>query len=145
MKNQIEKEEIVNGFKYRYSTDWIYSLESEEHWRLYWHQQELMQNKILPGQRILEIGFGSGFTANYLRSKGIEVVTLDIDLEKKPDIVANVVLYDFQEIGRFDHVLAFEVFEHIPYSEFEEVVQLESCRKYRFVRQLQKLAKPAYR
>lgn len=106
----------LDGVEYKYSAAWIRTLESETHWRLYWRQQKLMQGLISPGQHILEIGVGSGFTANYLRSKGVKVTTLDIDADKKPDIVANVVNYDFPQ--KYDHVLGFEVFEHIPFEKF---------------------------
>jgi 2-polyprenyl-3-methyl-5-hydroxy-6-metoxy-1,4-benzoquinol methylase len=76
---------------------------------------------------------GSGFTANYLKSKGVNVKTLDIDREKKPDIVANLVEYQF--LDHYDHVLAFEVFEHIPFVEFKRVVEKISnvCKKYIFL------------
>lgn len=102
--------------EYRYSSHWIHELESETHWRLYWRQQKLMQELLSPGDRVLEIGVGTGFTANYLRSKGVHVTTLDIDAEKQPDIVANVAQYAFPE--PYDAILAFEVFEHLPYDDF---------------------------
>ena len=44
-----------------------------------------MEGLVLPKQHVLEIGVGSGFTANYLRSRGVQVTTLDIDHEKEPD------------------------------------------------------------
>lgn len=127
------KNEIIRGVEYKYSAEWIYDLESEQHWRLYWNQQKLMQNKVISGDKVLEIGVGSGFTANYLKTKGINVKTLDIDREKKPDIVANLVEYQFPE--RYDHVLAFEVFEHIPFIEFKCVIKKISdvCKKHIFL------------
>ena len=102
--------------EYRYSSHWIHELESETHWRLYWRQQKLMRELVAPGDRVLEIGVGTGFTANYLRSKGVLVTTLDIDADKQPDIVANIAQYDFP--GTYDAILAFEVFEHLPYDDF---------------------------
>lgn len=91
-----------------------------------------MQQLIQAGNRVLEIGVGSGFTANYLRSKGVIVTTLDIDEDKSPDIVANVVTYDFPE--QYDCVLAFEIFEHIPFQEFQSVLLNlgTSCSRYLF-------------
>ena len=128
-----EKTETVNGFVYRYSSSWIHQLEREEHWRLYWQQQKLMQDLVSAGDHVLEIGVGSGFTANYLRSKGVKVTTIDIDADKKPDIVANIVTYDFKQT--YDHILAFEVFEHIPYEEVEKLFSRLSkvCRKNLFM------------
>ena len=99
MKYNYEKE-TIRGVEYKYSAEWIYDLESEEHWRLYWNQQKLMQNKVSSGDNVLEIGVGSGFTANYLKSKSINVKTLDIDRGKKPDIVANLVEYQFHTCRR---------------------------------------------
>ena len=102
--------------EYRYSSHWIHALESETHWRLYWRQQKLMRELVSSGDRVLEIGVGTGFTANYLRSKGVHVTTVDIDADKQPDIVANIAQYDFPET--YDAILAFEVFEHLPYHDF---------------------------
>jgi 2-polyprenyl-3-methyl-5-hydroxy-6-metoxy-1,4-benzoquinol methylase len=128
-----EKKVIHEGIVYRFSSDWIHKLETEEHWRLYWRQQNLMQDRIQGGNSILEIGVGSGFTANYLRTKGFLVTTVDIDAEKKPDIVANIVTFDPKQV--FDHILAFEVFEHFPFVKFVQVVEKlsEYCRKYLFM------------
>ena len=122
----------TKGVTYKYSASWIYSLESESHWRLYWQQQKIMQNLVQPEQHVLEIGVGSGFTANYLRSKGVKVTTIDIDAEKKPDIVANIVEYDFK--SNYDHVLGFEVFEHIPFNEFKLLLEKLAgiCKEYLF-------------
>ena len=102
--------------EYRYSSHWIHELESEVHWRLYWRQQKLMRDLVKAGDRVLEIGVGTGFTANYLRSKGVHVTTLDIDADKQPDVVANVAEYGFPD--HHDAILAFEVFEHLPYDDF---------------------------
>ena len=133
MSDSDEKIEYVDGIGYRYNTEWIASLEPETHWRLYWRQQKIMEKFVRPGHRALEIGVGTGFTANYLRSKGIEVVTLDIDADKKPDIIANIVKYEFNDV--YDHILAFEVFEHIPFDQFEIVIKKlsQACRQYLFL------------
>ena len=127
------KIEKIRGFEYKFAADWIYALESEEHWRLYWYQQKTMQHFVRKGENVLEIGVGSGFTANYLKSKGVHVTTLDIDKEKQPDIVANVVQYQFFE--SYEHILAFEVFEHIPFVEFKNVISKISraCKKTLFL------------
>ncbi len=126
----VEKSEQVGDVTYKYSANWIKTLESEDHWRLYWKQQELIRPKLRPGDSVFEIGVGSGFTANYLRSKGHHVTTFDIDEEKGPDICGNIVTHSF-EGQSFDHVLAFEVFEHIPYEQFLDALDRlqKICRK----------------
>ena len=79
-----------------------------------------MRDLLAPGDRVLEIGIGTQFVANYLRSKGISVTTLDIDADKHPEIVANIALYEFPT--SYDAILAFQVFEHMPYEDFEAVL-----------------------
>jgi len=131
--NPDEKVEIVDGVRYEYSTRWIYQLEEEEHWRLYWNQQKIAESKIEAGDRVLEIGLGTGFTANYLRGRGVRVTTLDIDAEKKPDIVGNIVSHTFEQ--QYDHFLAFEIFEHIPYDKFTQSLRQirPACGQYFFL------------
>lgn len=114
--------ETVAGVEYIYSADWIKNLETKEHWEYYWHQQKLMDGLLEPGRdKVLEIGVGTGFATNYMRSRGHDVTTLDIDPGKSPDILANVVTYEFKQ--HFDAVMAFEILEHIPYSEFVKIIQ----------------------
>ena len=79
--------------EFNYDAVWTKKLESKEHWLLYWKQQWLLTKYLRQKDTILEIGVGSGFTANYLRNKNYTVTTLDIDNKKKPDIVANIVDY----------------------------------------------------
>jgi ubiquinone/menaquinone biosynthesis C-methylase UbiE len=110
----------------RYETDWIYNLEKEVHWRAYWLQQKILENKLSEGDSILEIGKGTGFCSNYLRNKGYNIQTIDIDPGKNPDIIGDIAEYDFPE--KYDYILAFEVFEHIPFDTFGRVIQnLKKC------------------
>jgi len=124
-----ERSQIVGNTEYRYSSNWIKKLETELHWRLYWKQQKLLEPFLGDSDKIQELGVGSGFTANYLQSKGHEVVTFDIDPEKKPDVVGNLVTQEFSDT--YDHILSFEVFEHIPYEDFLQVLRKlrPVCRK----------------
>jgi hypothetical protein len=118
---------------YSFSSDWIHRLETMRHWEYYWHQQKLMEDLLQPDDNILEIGVGSGFAANYLRSKQFSVTTFDIDADKSPDIVGNVVDHRFDRT--FDCVMAFEILEHIPYEEFERVIKRmpEYVDRYAFI------------
>jgi hypothetical protein len=111
--------QIVDGVEYRYGATWTKKLEDEYHWRLYWNQVNILTGLVQPGDKLLEIGPGTRFTTNYLTSKGYNVTTLDIDDDKNPDIVANLVTYPFED--QYDAILAFEVFEHVPYERFAEV------------------------
>lgn len=85
-----------------------------------------MEGHVRPGDSVVELGIGTGFLANYLRTKGVTVTTLDIDPAKSPDIVIDAV--DYRPAGPFDHFCAFEVFEHM---EFEELgVVLDNIKDY---------------
>lgn len=114
------KSQLLDGIEYKYFGDWIHHLESKEHWRLYWQQINLVLKELQKGDTLLEIGPGSGFLSNYLRLKGYHVTTLDIDEQKSPDILCNIVEYTFPD--KYDHILAFEVFEHIPFDKFAEIL-----------------------
>lgn len=92
-------------------------MEDEYHWNLYWHQQKLMDKKIIPSEKIAEIGVGSKFTYNYLKSKNYSVTSIDIDPDKNPDILLNIVDCDAEQLD-YNVIIAFNIFEHIPYSEF---------------------------
>ncbi len=119
-KTSDTKSQLLDGIEYQFSSDWIHHLESEQHWTLYWKQTNLVLKELQKGDTILEIGPGSGFLSNYLRSKGFHVTTLDIDEQKSPDILSNIVEYPFPD--KYDHILAFEVFEHIPFDKFAEIL-----------------------
>lgn len=115
--------------KYSYSSDWIHQHENLYHWTYYWHQIRLVREEIEESDKILEIGVGTRFTSNYLKSKGYNVVTLDIDPDKQPDMVGNIVEMELPD--SYDYILAFEVFEHMPYEDFKKVLQMlnRHCRK----------------
>ena len=126
------KSQLLDGVEYTYYSDWINNFESKEHWSLYWEQINLVLKELKKGDTLLEIGPGTGFLSNYLRSKGYQVTTLDIDKQKSPDIQCNIVEYSFPD--QYDHIIAFEVFEHIPYDKFTEVLPKlrKSARKNLF-------------
>ena len=107
--------------KKKYSSDWINKLESKEHWLSYWHQIKLMLESLEAKDSMIELGIGSGFTSNYLRSKNIDVLTVDIDKNKSPDIVSDAI--SFKPKKNYDHFCAFEVFEHMKFEEMENVLK----------------------
>ena len=55
---------------------------------------------------------------------------MDIDNEKKPDIVANIVDYELK--SNYDIILAFEVFEHFHFNYLKTVLQMlhSHCNRY---------------
>ena len=105
----------------KYSSDWINKLETREHWLSYWHQIKLMEGHIKPNDSLIEIGIGSGFTSNYLRSKNINVLTVDIDEQKLPDVVSDAT--KFIPDKNYDHFCAFEVFEHMKFEEMDIILK----------------------
>ena len=92
----------------KYSSDWINKLETREHWLSYWHQIKLMEGHIKPNDSLIEIGIGSGFTSNYLRSKYVNVLTVDIDRQKSTDAIS----YEtkFTPYESYVHFCFFKVF-----------------------------------
>jgi len=120
---------------YKYGAEWTKNLESYEHWGFYWYQQKIMEGftKWHKSETILEIGVGSGFTSNYCRNKGFKVTTLDIDEDKKPDILANAANYEFKK--KYDHLMAFEFLEHIPFKESQKIIKKipTFVKKYAFI------------
>jgi len=81
---------------------------------------KLMLESLEPHDSVIELGIGSGFTSNYLRSKNIDVLTVDIDKKKSPDIVSDAI--SFKPNKNYDHFCAFEVFEHMKFEEMENVL-----------------------
>ena len=54
----------------------------------YWHQIHYIWS--LAPQSVLEIGVGNSFVSNYLRQRGVNVFTLDIDASLRPDCAGSV-------------------------------------------------------
>lgn len=73
-------------------------------------------------KKVLEIGVGNKITSNYLRTEGVQITTCDIDKNLNPDIVADIRELPFNE-DDFDLITAFEVLEHIPFSDVESALR----------------------
>lgn len=69
---------------------------------------------------ILEIGPGTGFVSGFFRSAGVEVTTVDINPNLKPDICAPLSELSRHLEKRYDLVVCCEVLEHIPLSNLDE-------------------------
>jgi len=90
--------------------------DNRDRWMSYWQQIESVLS--LEPKKVLEIGIGNKTVTNYLREHGVEVVTLDINENLKPDIVASVEKMTLPDES-FDVVLAAEILEHLPFEKFE--------------------------
>lgn len=122
------KTQIVDGHKIIYSSDWISKLESLSHWSYYWHQANIVDEKFNPNDKLLEIGIGSGFLINYLKGKGKKIQSLDIDLDKHPDICSDASSFDYSSHD-LNGVIAFEVFEHMPLDLLNKILRnLSGCQ-----------------
>jgi len=69
-----------------------------------------------PGS-VVEIGVGGGMVTAALRSTRIDVTTVDVRPDLKPDVVASVIDLPFSD-GQFDVALCCQVLEHLPFEQF---------------------------
>jgi hypothetical protein len=90
--------------------------ESAERYASYWHQIYAILS--LEPRNVLEIGIGSGLTQYVLDRAGIPVVTADIDKDLAPDYQADVRNLPFKD-SAFDVVAAYQILEHLPFSDFD--------------------------
>ncbi len=99
---------------------WCHSnYDSKERFCSYWHQiQEILQ---LNPRRSAEIGIGNGFVSNYLKQRGINIITIDIDKRLNPHVVGSVLEIPFLEES-FDVIACYEVLEHLPYEYFDKAL-----------------------
>jgi len=112
----------VDGIEVCFSSDWIYEIETEGHFNFYYQQAKVVYDYCNRSDKILEIGVGSGLLSDLLKRRGWKVTTLDIDVEKSPDICESASDFDYLDAS-VDVVLAFEIFEHIPFSTFDKVIE----------------------
>lgn len=92
---------------------------TKKRWISYWHQIDEVIS--LSPDSVLEIGVGAGVFKNMMGSFGINIKTVDIDPDLKPDCVASVLDLPFEE-NEFDVVAAFQVLEHMPYEKFPMIL-----------------------
>lgn len=84
-------------------------------WLSFFYQIKTLRK--IKAVNILEIGPGNGWVTRILRDMGVQVTTVDIDKELRPDFVAGVDKLPFAD-NAFDAVGAFEVLEHMPFEDF---------------------------
>jgi predicted SAM-dependent methyltransferase len=78
----------------------------------YWYQIDELRT--LADGEILEVGPGNQFVANYLRERGYDVTTMDIDPDLDVDIVGSITDVPRKE-NSVSIAACFEVIEHMPY------------------------------
>jgi 2-polyprenyl-3-methyl-5-hydroxy-6-metoxy-1,4-benzoquinol methylase len=95
------------------------SYDDMQRWSSYWYQ--IRSALHLRPTTALEIGSGSGVFRSYLRNAGVDVRSADIDATRHPDYLVDVARLDetLPADLRFDVVAAFQVLEHLPFSELD--------------------------
>lgn len=94
---------------------------SFKRWASYYYQI-IETDKLTNINSILLIGVGDNIVGNILKNLGYNVTTFDFDKNLNPDIVGSVV--DIKNIvkNKYDLILCCQVLEHIPYSNFENII-----------------------
>lgn len=75
--------------------------DTKERFISYWYQiDEVLRTKL---NNALDVGIGNKMVRTYLKSLGLDITTLDIDLSLEPDHICSVTdLSDYFEINFFD-------------------------------------------
>jgi SAM-dependent methyltransferase len=76
---------------------------------------ELEYSKIRKSSKVLSIGSGgevNNLLYKFSQKSGFDVISFDIDAERKPDIIGDICNYDFKGL-QFDVVVICEVLEHL--------------------------------
>lgn len=95
-------------------------------WQHYYHQINAVREfqRSLGGEniKVLEVGPNIGTITQYLKSNGIEVTTLDIFEEWKPDVLGSILNIPLPD-NTFDFALACEIFEHERFEDFTKALK----------------------
>ncbi len=107
MKKRIAKSHYFNEYN------------SLERFISYYYQSKLVLE--LNVKNVLEVGVGNGLTSFYLIKNGVKVTTCDINKTLRPDYVADIRELPFSDT-EFDLIYAYQVLEHLPFDEFDMVL-----------------------
>ncbi len=83
--------------------------------------KQIEMAKSLAPENILEVGSGNMTVANYLRQSGIALHTCDFDKNLNPDFLADVRDLPFED-NSYSLVMACEILEHLPWSDFDKAL-----------------------
>lgn len=84
------------------------------HFVSYFYQSRLILESGV--QEVLEVGAGGHTVSDYLRRRGIRVLTCDNDPGVQADAVGDIRNLPFED-GQFEATAAFEVLEHLPWKD----------------------------
>ncbi len=90
----------------------------------YFLQKEFIWKTLatLENKQVLEVGKGNGFLGLYLSQHGINVTTFDVAADLEPDIVGDVLELSSLIPHQYPIVCAFEILEHLHYSDVPEAL-----------------------
>ncbi|RLD81493.1 MAG: hypothetical protein DRJ10_06140 [Bacteroidetes bacterium] len=107
---------------------------TDNHFHSYYIQMKVINN--LKVRKVLEIGPGENFAANYLKEFGFQYFTMDIEEKSNPSILSSIENFNTQDyLNDYDLVCAFQVLEHSPYKNFVPNLKkmAEMSKKYVFI------------
>jgi 2-polyprenyl-3-methyl-5-hydroxy-6-metoxy-1,4-benzoquinol methylase len=111
---KIEKNNRLVGY--------VDSIASETQWLSYYWQIKSIQKHLNRNQSLVEVGPGHGVLKRELNALKYNVVAVDVDERKKPDILCDILDIDWEKLN-VKAVALFEVLEHISLDENKIILQ----------------------